>query len=267
MLESVPWIGCLVFGAASAILACREWKRHRRRHPRLRIPVVSIEEFDPRFDLDGFEKCRDATVHFVSNRRNAILATPDDLETYVLAVLARRARRLFEFGTCTGRTAYLWALNSPDDAVVTTLTLPPETPNMQFAAGMSQADVELALSELARGTFLYSGTPAEAKVRQLFQDSATLDTGPFRRRMDLIFIDGGHSYPYVKSDSEKALEMIAPGGIILWHDYRGNRVKETRGVFRYLNELSRTRPLRVLQGTSLVVYREPAGEGRVRTMS
>ena len=45
------------------------------------------------------------------------------LEWGILAVLAKGARCLFEFGTCTGRTAYLWPRNSRSDARIITLTL------------------------------------------------------------------------------------------------------------------------------------------------
>jgi len=37
--------------------------------------------------------------------------------------------------------------------------------------------------------------------------------------MDVVFVDAGHTYPYVKSDTENALSMLRPGGVILWHDY------------------------------------------------
>jgi len=35
----------------------------------------------------------------------------------------------------------------------------------------------------------------------------------------MVFVDAGHTYRYVKSDTEKALKMLRPGGVILWHDY------------------------------------------------
>jgi hypothetical protein len=52
--------------------------------------------------------------------------------------------------------------------------------------------------------------------------------------------------------------MLRPGGIILWHDYRG-KYKHTRGVFDYLNGLSQRLPLVRLAGTTLVAYRAPGG--------
>ena len=251
----------LIFGSTTAILLVREIRRHRRRHPRHPIPSLPLSAFDDDFRFDSPERARDQAVLFIANPENRLQATTSDLEAYVLASLARRAQRLFEFGTCTGRTAYLWAANSPPAARITTLTLPPTEPHMQLSSTMTQRDIRHAASESAHQRFVYSGSSVEHKIEQLFLDSATLDTTPYQRRMDLIFIDGGHSYAYVQNDTEKAFEMIAPGGLIVWHDYRGKRPWETIGVYRYLNELSDRVPLCLLKGTSLVVYRAPSEAG------
>jgi hypothetical protein len=55
------------------------------------------------------------------------------------------------------------------------------------------------------------------------------------------------------SDTEKALKMIAPGGIILWHDYRGPR--QTQDVFKALNLLSKKMKLFHIKETSLVAFK------------
>jgi hypothetical protein len=51
--------------------------------------------------------------------------------------------------------------------------------------------------------------------------------------MDLIFVDGAHSYEYVKNDTVKGLEMLRPGGIIAWHDCTPSHPS----VVRYLSML------------------------------
>ena len=51
--------------------------------------------------------------------------------------------------------------------------------------------------------------------------------------MDLIFVDGAHSYEYVKNDTVKGLEMLRPGGIIAWHDCTPSHAD----VVRYLRAL------------------------------
>ena len=68
--------------------------------------------------------------------------------------------------------------------------------------------------------------------------------------MDLVFVDGDHSYEAVKNDSEKALRMLAPGGIILWHDFAA----KTPGIVRYMKEFSQQRPVFRLKHTCLVAF-------------
>lgn len=256
LLAGLPWLTALL-ATTTGILLYREFRRHRRRHPKFPVATVTLSEFDDCFRCDSVERAREGAVHFVGNPNNQLPATTSDEEAYVLACLSKGVRRIFEFGTCSGRTTYLMALNSSSEAQITTLTLPPDDPSMRLQTEMNSHDVSHAVSESHFDQFVYSETEVAYKVEQLFQDSATLDVGPYQGKMDLIFIDGGHSYAYIKSDTEKAMQMVAPGGLIVWHDYRGLRCRETRGVFRYLNELNRDLPLQRLGSTSLVAYRVP----------
>jgi predicted O-methyltransferase YrrM len=164
---------------------------------------------------------------------------------------------MFEFGTCTGKTTYAWARNAPAGADVVTLTLAPtQAAAYTVEAGDDARDASRAIEETTHDRFYYTGTDVEGRVTQLFADSKQFDETPYLGRCDLIFIDGSHALSYVLSDSEKALRMCKPGGLILWHDYVGGRVP---GVFQALNQLARKLPLINVAGTSLVAYRKPAG--------
>lgn len=237
---------------------------YRRRLHRLQgrdvgdpIPTVNPEALDPAFAHDDLGPTPAAEVRFIGGGGRVPGGT-SDLEAWVLATLAKRSRTIFEFGTATGKTAYLMAVNSPEDARIHTLTLAPES-RSEYSADPrdSRRAAVRALQESAFTRFRYTGTPAEAKIEQLYGDSKRFDHAPFAGRCDLIFVDGSHAYSYVESDSARALEMLAPGGICLWHDYRG-RHGATRDVYRYLNRLARHLPLVRLRGTSLVAYRKPA---------
>ena len=46
-----------------------------------------------------------------------------DTETWILCVLSKISNNIFEFGTATGKTAYLMARHSSPDAKISTLTL------------------------------------------------------------------------------------------------------------------------------------------------
>ena len=92
------------------------------------------------------------------------------------------------------------------------------------------------------------------RLRRETGDSKTFDETPWAGQCDLVFVDGSHARSYVESDSQKALRLVKPGGLVLWHDYRGHKL---RGVFDTLNQLARTMPLVHIHGTSIVAYRRP----------
>lgn len=218
------------------------------------IPTISLEVFHDRFRRTETGPTLAAEVAFIGGA-DSVPAGTTDREAWILAVLSKDARVLFEFGTATGKTAYLMAKNSPVDARVTTITLPPDDTGLyEHAEGDSDQAREIAIAESHVETMLYAGTPEEAKIRQLYGDSKHLDHEPYRNRCDLIFVDGAHAYSYVHSDSRKAFEMLSPTGIILWHDYK-KRSGVCREVMRALDEIAATHPLRRLAGTHLVAYR------------
>ncbi|MHC4945000.1 MAG: class I SAM-dependent methyltransferase [Planctomycetota bacterium] len=229
---------------------------HKFRHRGLRgrkwpIETVSLDRVSPVFKTGEYGLLAEKEVTVLAGKPAAGVSA---FETSVLAALAMEARNIFEFGTCTGATTYLLAKNSKDDARVTTLTLAPDQVGQaSFAGSDIRKEADMAIEESCYSRFLYTDTDVESKVDQLFLDSKDLDEKKYRERMDLIFIDGAHTYSYIKSDSRKALAMIRPGGLIVWHDYRGPH--ETAGVFRALNEMAAELPLFHIQGTNMVFYR------------
>lgn len=223
----------------------------RRRWP---VRSVTIDQFDPTFTPGPFGPGLETEVSFIGRGSLVVTGGTTDAEAWILAVLSKRARLLFEFGTCTGKTTYLWARNSPPDARIVTITLAPgEAGAYQTGAGDDRRATTVALRESAFSKFLYSGTEAAAKIEQLFGDSKSLDVTPWAGRCDLVFVDGSHAYSYVLSDSAKALELVRPGGVVLWHDYAGPH--QSPGVRRALDELARQLPLAHIAQTSLVAYR------------
>jgi precorrin-6B methylase 2 len=223
------------------------------------VPIgkISITDVDEVFELGPMGPDRDRTeVSMLWGGGAWAPGSTSDFEAWILSVLAKRASRMFEFGTCTGRTAYLWARNSGPDARITTLTLGPEQLALYEASEDDcSIDTGTALDESNYEVFVYSGTDIAYKIEQLFDDSKAFDETPYAGKMDLIFIDGSHAYSYVMSDSRKALDMIRSGGLILWHDYDGPM--SDRGTDKALVELARELPLVHIEQTRMVVYRAP----------
>ena len=86
-------------------------------------------------------------------------------------------------------------------------------------------------------------------------DSAAFDylAALGEKRVDFAFIDGSHSYEYVKSDTVRVFELLAPGATVLWHDYQ----PFWTGVCQFLNELGEELPAQRIGGTTFAYYRRP----------
>jgi predicted O-methyltransferase YrrM len=244
-----------------AVIAIYQIVRYRMRLRRQKdiampspIPLAQLSEFHELFNPGDLGIPLQAEVSFLGVGDGAPAVT-SDMEAWILSVLAKPANCMFEFGTGSGRTSYLWAKNSTPDAKITTITLHPNQ-HLDYRHDSADDDdaTDAAKRESIYSKFIYSGTVAEQKINQLFGDSKLFDESPYKGACDLIFIDGSHSYSYVKNDTEKAFRMLKSGGIILWHDYR-NDLSHTKGVYDFLNELFQKKPLVRLRGTSLVAYR------------
>jgi predicted O-methyltransferase YrrM len=164
-----------------------------------------------------------------------------DLVNLCLLTCLTLPQIIFEIGTLSGYTALHLALNSPPGARIYTLDLPPTA-----SPALSTTITDAATRTKA---LCFQGTDIEGRVTRLFGDSATFDYSPYFEKVDLFFIDGAHSYAYVKSDTEHALRCCHPGSVIAWHDF--GRVG-INGVTTYLTELAKTHPqLFVVPGGSL----------------
>lgn len=153
--------------------------------------------------------------------------------------------RVFEIGTLNGYTALHFALNSGDDTCVYTLDLPRGIAPSMF---VSPVDLEYVAIHRDLPKYCFEGSPAEAKIQTLEGDSANFDFSPYENSIDLFFVDGAHSYDYVRSDSLNALRCTRPGGVIAWHDFGR---AGTNGVRKLLLELAKERAIYCVPGGSL----------------
>lgn len=184
-------------------------------------------------------------------------AADGNVSGYELLVIAQlvKARKLaavFEIGTFDGRTTLNLAANLSEPGRVFTLDLPPEDWNR---TGLKIACGDENFIKKERSGARFAGTPYAARITQLYGDSATFDFTPYEGTMDAVFVDGAHSYEYVKNDTRIALRLLKPsGGLILWHDYGSRWWKD---LTRAMNELYREpefSTMRHIRGTTLVVW-------------
>ena len=166
-------------------------------------------------------------------------------ELMVLCAVARHigARKLFEFGTFDGLTAWHLAANAGLGSRIWTLDLPLNHPARYYKGHDRTVGRIHAVCVGAQ----FSDTPEAERIEQLFGDSLEFDCEAYRGRMDFCFIDASHEYQHVCRDTTNALLMTRPGGVIFWHDYS----RWWPGVQKCLDDLSRERPVFRVQDTAL----------------
>ncbi len=165
-----------------------------------------------------------------------------------LCLLCRRLnpKAIFEIGTLRGYTTYHLGLNSAADAKIYTLDLPQDQMNPKLQTTLVD-DWHIQASHRDR-KYIFDGTPEASKITPLFGDSASFDFSPYYGTIDLFFIDGAHSYEYVRSDTLNAIQCCHEGSVIAWHDFGRTGVN---GVSRWLVEFSKNHKVYTIPGGSL----------------
>lgn len=83
----------------------------------------------------------------------------------------------------------------------------------------------------------------------------TIDDVPAGLTFDLAFIDGSHDYGSVRHDIDRALELLAPGGLLAFHDYLSDMDPD---VTRAVGELLAAGGELLATHNTLAVVRPPA---------
>ena len=164
-------------------------------------------------------------------------------------VSALNPKKIFETGTFRGVGTLTMALNAPE-AEIFTLDLPEQYTASEVET-LSKGDKEwVRLSRTSTG-FAFLGHPAANRIHQLRGNSLNFTPPSFLTNTGLCFIDGGHSYECIKADTETALKILSPNGVIVWDDYAWF----VDGVSQYLTELRNSLPLYRIAGSQLVIFR------------
>jgi predicted O-methyltransferase YrrM len=182
-----------------------------------------------------------------------IEARVDVLAYLALAAAAIQPKMIFEFGTFRGRTALNFALNSPPECRVFTLDVPKEGRG-EVIGRSNYADGHI-IRQSETGVD-YRGRDVAPKIEQLYGDSTRFDFSAFHGQVDLVFVDGGHSYEVARSDTRNALTMLRPGGVILWDEFAnyGDYHDVTRAI---LDEVPADQVIQIAN-SQIAAYRKPA---------
>lgn len=151
-------------------------------------------------------KCNHPTLRPYQNK--------EELTALVRDVRALRPQTVLEIGTAQGGTLFLWTRLAQADAVIVSLDLP----GGKFGGGYPARRATIYRRFSGKGQKLHllrrdSHSPATLeKTKQLFSG----------RPVDLLFIDGDHTYEGVKKDWEMYSPLVRPGGMIAFHDIAGS---------------------------------------------
>lgn len=190
------------------------------RFPKTAVAAVLEREFNERSKLPELSAELDGLVHSgpvilppLIHLRNG---TQDVHGLASLLAIARAidAKSVFEIGTFTGLTTLALALNLPC-ATIHTLDLPA---GAKGALRTDKFDAQYVPDVTSRRVYLDSPAAA-ARIVQHEADSAKFDFDGLHQKFDLVYIDGAHSYEYVRSDTEAAYRIVAADGAIVWDDY------------------------------------------------
>ena len=201
-----------------------------------KLPVVSLAEITGTIEPLLLEtEARDGNV------------TPEEL--VVLASFAKKfqPRRIFEIGTFDGRTSLNLIANAAPDAELYTLDLP-KSAITSTELRIKTGDRKFIDKPSSGSRFV--GTSYAPRIHQIYADSAKYDYSALHNSMDLIFVDGAHSYEYVMNDTEKVWPLLKNGkGIILWHDYGWHEV--ILALNEFYTQDSRFSKLMHIEGTTI----------------
>ena len=166
----------------------------------------------------------------------------DELVYLARAVKVLKPTTIFEMGTYNGLTTAVFILNSEKTTKILTLDLPP---------GSSETAELSSDGNLVESRQLLSTTKALglSGYTQLLCDSMQFDPTPFYGTVDLGLIDAAHDLLHVQNDTVKMAHMMAPSGMVFWHDYGGKGT--LRPLASYLENLAKRRPLYHIFGTTL----------------
>ncbi len=138
----------------------------------------------------------------------------EELSQLLADVERLRPRTVLEIGTCCGGTLYLWTRLAQPDAIIISIDLP----GAAFGGGYS----------LVRKSLYQRFSRERQSLHLLRSDSHAAATMDHVKRLlggrpvDLLFIDGDHTYEGVSLDWKMYSQLLSPNGIAVFHDVAGN---------------------------------------------
>jgi predicted O-methyltransferase YrrM len=138
----------------------------------------------------------------------------DEIVRLVSDVKTLNPKTVLEIGTHRGGTLYLWTRLAQPDATIISIDLP----GGKFGGGYSPFRIPI-YRRFARERQPIYLLRADSHANSTLQETQRLLAN---RAIDLLFIDGDHTYDGVKKDWEMYSPLVRLGGLIVFHDIAGD---------------------------------------------
>lgn len=143
--------------------------------------------------------------------RHGAIQKPGELRQLVEFLQKREKPKVVcEVGTAVGGTLWLWCQMADPNAFIISIDLP----NGPWGGGYAEEDIPriLTMTQHQQKMQLFRG---DSHVPEMLDALKRVLTG---RKIDMLFIDGDHSYGGVKQDWEMYSPLVRSGGIVVFHD-------------------------------------------------
>ena len=140
-----------------------------------------------------------------------------------------RPKTVLEIGTCNGGTLLIFCRLADQKANVYSIDLP----GGRFGGGYEffRVPILLRMKKAGQRLHLLRANSHEKETRLV------LDRKLDGAKLDLLFIDGDHTYKGVRSDFEMYSPFVRPGGIIAFHDIVAGQEQLVGEVRRFWTEV------------------------------
>jgi predicted O-methyltransferase YrrM len=162
-------------------------------------------------------------------KRRGALQKKGELRPFISFLRGQELRTVVEIGTYRGGTLWLWCQLAKANAKIVSIDLP----GGAFGGGYDKAEAE-GLRKFARpGQELRLLAADSHDPRTLQQVKEILGSAP----IDMLFIDGDHTYEGVRRDYEMYAPLVRRGGVVAFHDVLPHTDAADCEVDVYWNEL------------------------------
>jgi predicted O-methyltransferase YrrM len=168
---------------------------------------------------------------------------PEEMVAFLTQIRPTRPRRVLEIGTDNGGTLYLLAWASAPDARILSVDV------REF--GRLRRQLYRSFGRRRQRIEVYRGDSQLPTTRTAIERY-------FRGKpLDLLFIDGDHSYESVRRDYELYAPLVRNGGTIAFHDVVDGPESSVGGVPRFWREVRSS----LADSVEIVQSRDQGGYG------